>query len=242
MVFRTVFTTLLVTVLATTVHASPVASPEAVVLEARDISKRTPGNVYVCPQINWGGDYAVLSAGPNYCNNLDGWQYDIQSFGPDPRATCYAYSDLLYYDPNGNDGACDTPLQNSDFIVALGEGTWDDAANCGDTITVNYNGASVHVTVEDIFPGCHGPNDIDLSEAAMAALDPNYLLDGNLNGSWPPRTVIFTQLSIHFGHYVCTKLSVLKPSIRPASGPDWIPTTRRNQKPFNGSNGFAQTL
>ncbi|KAJ7508784.1 RlpA-like double-psi beta-barrel-protein domain-containing protein-containing protein [Mycena galericulata] len=94
------------------------------------------------------------------------------------------YSPATYYDPNGDDGACGTPLQNSDFIVALGEDNWDDSANCGDTITVNYNDASIQVTVEDVCPTCQEPNGIDLSEAAMAALDPNYLLDGKITVTW----------------------------------------------------------
>ncbi|KAJ7242156.1 hypothetical protein B0H12DRAFT_852521 [Mycena haematopus] len=36
-----------------------------------------------------------------------------------------------YYDPGGAFGACGIPLQNSDFIVALGEGTWDGGSIAG---------------------------------------------------------------------------------------------------------------
>ncbi|KAJ7509098.1 Non-catalytic module family EXPN protein [Mycena galericulata] len=89
-----------------------------------------------------------------------------------------------YYDPNGGTGACGTTLQNSDFIVALGEDTWNGGAYCGDTVTVNYNGASIQVTVKNLCPGCQGSDGIDLSEGAMAALDPNYINDGEITVTW----------------------------------------------------------
>ncbi|KAJ6484825.1 Non-catalytic module family EXPN protein [Mycena sanguinolenta] len=89
-----------------------------------------------------------------------------------------------YYDPNGGTGACGNVLQNSDFIVALGEGNWDGGAHCGQTVNVQYQGNTVQVTVQDLCPGCQGANGIDLSEGAMAALDPNYKNDGVISVVW----------------------------------------------------------
>ncbi|KAJ7737412.1 RlpA-like double-psi beta-barrel-protein domain-containing protein-containing protein [Mycena maculata] len=92
-------------------------------------------------------------------------------------------AEATYYDTDGGFGACGTQLQNSDFAVALSEDTWDGGAHCGESITVDYNGASVIVTVEDLCPGCSGDN-IDLVEAAMAALDSNYVNDGIIPVTW----------------------------------------------------------
>ena len=100
-----VFAPLFAIVLAAAVNASPVASPEAnasseiaVLIDPNGLianpetctlsQKRTPGNVYICPQTGWGGDCTTVSAA-NSCNNLPGWQDDVQSFGPDAGATCY---------------------------------------------------------------------------------------------------------------------------------------------------------
>ncbi|KAJ7465853.1 hypothetical protein B0H11DRAFT_1733636, partial [Mycena galericulata] len=41
-----------------------------------------------------------------------------------------------YYQPNGGLGACGEPLQNSDFIVALGAGHYNEGSHCGQTISV----------------------------------------------------------------------------------------------------------
>ncbi|KAF7343511.1 hypothetical protein MSAN_01971400 [Mycena sanguinolenta] len=89
-----------------------------------------------------------------------------------------------YYDPNGGTGACGSVLQNSDFIVALGEDTWDGGSHCGQTVNVQYQGNTVQVTVQDLCPGCQGSNGIDLSEGAMAALDSNYINDGVISVVW----------------------------------------------------------
>ncbi|KAJ6540599.1 hypothetical protein B0H19DRAFT_1381639 [Mycena capillaripes] len=92
-----------------------------------------------------------------------------------------------FYDPDGGIGACGTVLQNSDFVVALGVDTWDNGAHCGETVTVEFNGASISVIVADRCAGCvdlHGPNSIDLAEGAIAALDPNYENDGLIKVQW----------------------------------------------------------
>ncbi|KAF7343540.1 hypothetical protein MSAN_01974500 [Mycena sanguinolenta] len=91
-----------------------------------------------------------------------------------------------YYFPDGGIGACGNALQNSDFIVALGTDTWDGGAHCGQTVDVQYQGTSIQVTVQDLCEGCasRGANGLDLSQGAMAALDPNYVNDGVISVVW----------------------------------------------------------
>ncbi|KAF7368271.1 hypothetical protein MVEN_00148000 [Mycena venus] len=97
-----------------------------------------------------------------------------------------------FYDPDGGIGACGTVLQNSDFVVALGVDTWDNGAHCGGNRHCGmyascHKGASISVIVADRCAGCndlHGPNSIDLSEGAIAALDSNYEIDGLINVQW----------------------------------------------------------
>ncbi|KAJ7058346.1 hypothetical protein C8F01DRAFT_990529, partial [Mycena amicta] len=82
-----------------------------------------------------------------------------------------------YYDPDGGFGACGSPLQNGDYIVALGAGHWDAGSHCD-------QGKSVQVVVQDLCPGCQGADGIDLSEGVMAALDANYIFDGVIEVVW----------------------------------------------------------
>ncbi|KAJ7347300.1 RlpA-like double-psi beta-barrel-protein domain-containing protein-containing protein [Mycena albidolilacea] len=92
-----------------------------------------------------------------------------------------------YYDPAGGFGACGWRIYDTDFIVALGEDTWDGGVHCGKIIHVTYNGVTISATVADRCPGCnslHGPHSIDLSEGAMAALDSNYVNDGIITVHW----------------------------------------------------------
>ncbi|KAK0185018.1 riboflavine-aldehyde-forming enzyme [Armillaria mellea] len=77
--------------------------------------------------------------------------------------------DATYYTPNGGDGACGTPLQNTDYIVALSSDQYAGGVHCGKVITVSYQGKSVDVTVRDLCPGC-GSNGIDLSPTAFQQL------------------------------------------------------------------------
>ncbi|KAJ6586052.1 hypothetical protein B0H19DRAFT_924663 [Mycena capillaripes] len=91
-----------------------------------------------------------------------------------------------WYQPDGGIGACGTVLQNTDFVVALGVDHWD-LSQCGKTVTVQYGGTSIEVTVADRCAGCvdlHGANSIDLAEGAIAALDSNYQNDGLINVQW----------------------------------------------------------
>ncbi|KAF8169840.1 RlpA-like double-psi beta-barrel-protein domain-containing protein-containing protein [Mycena galopus ATCC 62051] len=89
-----------------------------------------------------------------------------------------------YYDPNGGYGACGSILQNTDYIVALGPNDWDAGAHCGQTVTVQYNGASVSVVVQDLCPGCQGDHGIDLTEPAINTLDTNYIAVGHIDVVW----------------------------------------------------------
>ncbi|KAJ6479591.1 hypothetical protein C8R45DRAFT_1216172 [Mycena sanguinolenta] len=221
-----IFVPLFAIVLATAVNATPVASPEADALA--EVEKRgTPGNVFVCPQTGWGGDCGVISAA-NWCNPLNGWEYDIQSIGPDAGATCYGYSNTdctgaqwsfsfpgdstggygttdpwafavgsmycdvsggggggggvnglaTYYFPDGNFGACGWQIQNWDMAVAIGSGNWNGGSHCGATMTVTYGSTTIQVTVADLCPGCQGANGIDLTQGAMAAMDPDFFDHG----------------------------------------------------------------
>ncbi|CAK5267238.1 unnamed protein product [Mycena citricolor] len=60
---------------------------------ARSLEARTPGGVFICTNINFSGTcgYAVQPLG--VCITLTSpWYRTISSFGPDPGATCFAYS------------------------------------------------------------------------------------------------------------------------------------------------------
>ncbi|CAK5282266.1 unnamed protein product [Mycena citricolor] len=62
-------------------------------VERSSLQARTPGGVYICTDINWGGQcgYAVQQLGA--CIALTApWYNTISSFGPDAGATCFAYS------------------------------------------------------------------------------------------------------------------------------------------------------
>ncbi|KAF8180011.1 hypothetical protein K438DRAFT_1768662 [Mycena galopus ATCC 62051] len=203
MVFSEVFAPLFVIVLAAAVSATPVASPDAnasVEIAVFRHSRQTwhSGNVYICPQTSWGGDCTTISAA-NTCNNLGTWQDEIQSIGPDSGATCTGKGSLpnqkhllhhqrrrrgsggigpvtglviavhsaTYYYPNGGLGACNgVVIQNGDMAVAIGQGHWDNGAHCGATMTVT------------------GTNGIDLTQGAMAAMDPNWYTHGVDTVTW----------------------------------------------------------
>ncbi|KAJ7213539.1 RlpA-like double-psi beta-barrel-protein domain-containing protein-containing protein, partial [Mycena pura] len=83
--------------------------------------------------------------------------------------------------PDGGFGACGAPLQNSDFIVALAENTYDGGAHCWQHLDVAFNGQHIDVTVGDLCPGCTD-NGLDLSLGAFEALaDPDV---GVLQVTW----------------------------------------------------------
>ncbi|KAF7338876.1 hypothetical protein MSAN_02210800 [Mycena sanguinolenta] len=131
------------------------------------------------------------------CTNLQiGQVLCVSGSGSPPPST--GFSGLAtYYDPDGNLGACGKPLQNNDFIVALGTGHWDSGSHCGQTVNVSCayyflsppssssdKGKTIKVVAQDLCPGCQGANGIDLSEGAIAALDSNYKNDGVISVVW----------------------------------------------------------
>ncbi|KAL0951080.1 hypothetical protein HGRIS_007818 [Hohenbuehelia grisea] len=59
----------------------------------RGLEKRTPGGVFICTNINWGGTCGYAVQQLNSCIALTApWLRTISSFGPDPGARCFAYS------------------------------------------------------------------------------------------------------------------------------------------------------
>ncbi|KAJ6504937.1 RlpA-like double-psi beta-barrel-protein domain-containing protein-containing protein [Mycena vulgaris] len=120
------------------------------------------------------------------CTNLQiGQVLCLGDGGVSPPPGGQSFTGLAtFYDPNGQPGACGSPLQNGDFIVALGMGHWDGGSHCGQTVNVQYQGRTIQVSVQDLCPGCQGANGIDLSEGAMAALDSNYINDGVISVVW----------------------------------------------------------
>ncbi|KAJ6619618.1 RlpA-like double-psi beta-barrel-protein domain-containing protein-containing protein [Mycena sp. CBHHK59/15] len=120
------------------------------------------------------------------CTNLQiGQVLCVGGGGGSPPGGGQSFNGLAtFYDPDGGFGACGSPLQNGDFIVALGTGHWDGGSHCGQTVNVQFQGRTIQVSVQDLCPGCQGANGIDLSEGAMAALDSNYLKDGVISVVW----------------------------------------------------------
>ncbi|KAJ6596332.1 RlpA-like double-psi beta-barrel-protein domain-containing protein-containing protein, partial [Mycena vulgaris] len=74
-----------------------------------------------------------------------------------------------FYNPAGGLGACGNPIQDGDLAVALSPDTFAAGAHCGQSISVQFNGASLIATVVDLCPGC-GPAGIDLTAGAFAQL------------------------------------------------------------------------
>ncbi|KAJ6521841.1 hypothetical protein DFH09DRAFT_1097525 [Mycena vulgaris] len=64
------------------------------------IVKRTPGNIYVCNELNWmawGSTPCTVISAVNTCLTLDAsWAYEIGSIGPDAGATCYGYPSVPF--------------------------------------------------------------------------------------------------------------------------------------------------
>ncbi|KAJ7486996.1 RlpA-like double-psi beta-barrel-protein domain-containing protein-containing protein, partial [Mycena latifolia] len=71
--------------------------------------------------------------------------------------------------PAGGLGACGNPIQDTDLAVALSPDTFNAGAECGRSINVQFNGASLTATVVDLCPGC-GPGGLDLTAGAFAQI------------------------------------------------------------------------
>ncbi|KAJ7364651.1 RlpA-like double-psi beta-barrel-protein domain-containing protein-containing protein, partial [Mycena albidolilacea] len=89
-----------------------------------------------------------------------------------------------YYYPGGGFGACGWPINDWDMAVALGPDHWDNGAHCGQQITVTFGGTTICAIVADECPGCQVPNGIDLTQGAMATLDPNWFAHGVDTVQW----------------------------------------------------------
>ncbi|KAJ7199030.1 hypothetical protein GGX14DRAFT_373442, partial [Mycena pura] len=58
--------------------------------EIRSSLPRTPGGVFICTDINWGGTCGYAVQPLDVCIFLTApWFRTISSFGPDPGATCF---------------------------------------------------------------------------------------------------------------------------------------------------------
>ncbi|KAJ7218813.1 hypothetical protein C8J57DRAFT_1537328 [Mycena rebaudengoi] len=110
--FSTSFISLLATCLLACVRASPVASVTSDLSDPKythgsdgiivsvgtpsngsEIEKRTPGGVFICDELNWGGRCGYAVQPLDVCIQLGSdWTFQISSFRPDDGATCYAYS------------------------------------------------------------------------------------------------------------------------------------------------------
>ncbi|RPD54027.1 hypothetical protein L227DRAFT_589083 [Lentinus tigrinus ALCF2SS1-6] len=82
---------------------------------------------------------------------------------------CTLETATTYYDPNDGLGACDAPLQNTDFIVALSADQYANGANCWRHIGINYQSQFIDATIGDMCPGCNSGS-IDLSPVAFETL------------------------------------------------------------------------
>lgn len=71
--------------------------PLALAAPANDLSKRTPGNAYMCTEENWGGQCENHFFDLGGCNEVPGeYLFNIGSFGPDQGAIC------TFFDENHN--------------------------------------------------------------------------------------------------------------------------------------------
>ncbi|CAE6498794.1 hypothetical protein RSOLAG22IIIB_03316 [Rhizoctonia solani] len=80
-------------------------------------------------------------------------------------------------------GACGKVTKDSDLIVALGPGAYQNGKMCGKTINIKNtkNNKSVTAKVVDLCPSC-GSNNLDLSPAAFKKI--GSLSTGVLSVSW----------------------------------------------------------
>ncbi|KAJ7052023.1 hypothetical protein C8F01DRAFT_1172774 [Mycena amicta] len=91
-----------------------------------------------------------------------------------------------FFSAGGNVGVCGTPIQDTDFVVALPSSLFD-ASLCGKKLIINHlipNGENVvEAVIADECIACTGDN-IDLTEAAFEALAP--LSEGLIDVTYEP--------------------------------------------------------
>ncbi|KAL5498849.1 hypothetical protein ACEPAH_2204 [Sanghuangporus vaninii] len=84
----------LVTLITENTFASPTVDHSTSTNATRaSIEKRTPGGVFICTDLNWGGTcgYAVQPLDECILLGSD-WDKQISSFGPDPCTICFGVS------------------------------------------------------------------------------------------------------------------------------------------------------
>ncbi|KAK5019074.1 hypothetical protein BJ546DRAFT_449865 [Cryomyces antarcticus] len=71
------------------VNSNPLTNPSLETSPATALVERTAGAVYVCTDINWGGQCSYIATPLNKCVVLEGALLDsISSFGPDQGGFC----------------------------------------------------------------------------------------------------------------------------------------------------------
>ncbi|KAL5521459.1 hypothetical protein ACEPAF_2207 [Sanghuangporus sanghuang] len=87
------FVAVLVTLITENTFASPtVVHSTSANATSTSVEKRTPGGVFICTELNWGGTCGYAVQPLNECIPLGSdWDKQISSFGPDPCTICFAY-------------------------------------------------------------------------------------------------------------------------------------------------------
>lgn len=68
-----------------------------------------------------------------------------------------------WFTPNGDVAACEFPVQNDQWAVALPPGSWDNGAHCGKGIKVTHNGKTLDGFVADFCAESCDDSQIDLA-------------------------------------------------------------------------------
>ncbi|KZV91921.1 hypothetical protein EXIGLDRAFT_769509 [Exidia glandulosa HHB12029] len=85
----------------------PVLASDA---DATLVKRTTYRGIYICTDVNWGGQCGYAQQPTNECISLQApWWSAISSWGPDPGQKCYGYNSNLckYWAPDG----CDVPSE-----------------------------------------------------------------------------------------------------------------------------------
>jgi hypothetical protein len=91
----------------------------------------------------------------------------------------YDNARMTYY--KDGQGACGWDSKDSDWIVAIPQGMWDNGHHCGAKIHITANGKDAIATIVDECPGCSNA-DLDLSQGLFEHFAPTS--QGVVHGSW----------------------------------------------------------
>ncbi|KAJ7274909.1 hypothetical protein C8J57DRAFT_1224470 [Mycena rebaudengoi] len=86
-----------------------------------------------------------------------------------PRAALATVGQASLLLPFDAFNACGTPIQDSDFVVAVSPSVFESGTRCGDDVTVQFGGRSVALKVADECPICIASS-IEMTQAAYTAL------------------------------------------------------------------------